>query len=225
MKILVAGDSYIYGQGCSDRDHNWGNPREIGPSNYCWPSLLQQHYPTLDVENYGFPGTDNVNIAKQVHQHLQQDIKLIVFCSTFISRAPARYPGAEDDFTITISPHWVTGLSEHGFDDSVTKYYKHLYNDLLGLDLLTNSLMSAYGAAKLIGADFLWTRPIRHQPYLDNQTINRLGDCEFKSTSDIEYTADELAYCAHPNNDGQARYFNEIITPLIDNFLQEHNEH
>lgn len=221
MKIVVVGDSYVYGQGCSDR--STGVPYKIGSSNYCWASLLQQHYPTLDVKNYGIPGIDNINMSKVLHQHLQQDIKLIVFCSTFISRVPVRDPYAEDYTTTTISPHWTVHLDEPGFDESITKYFKHLYSDLLGHDIMTNSLLSAYGTAKLIGADFLWTRPTQHQFESKNQIINWFKHCEFKSMSDFDYTADELAPCRHPNNNGHARYFKEIITPLIDNFLQDHN--
>lgn len=220
MKIVVVGDSYVYGQGCSDRA---AYIDDSGPSNYCWASLLQQHYPTWDVKNYGHPGADNVNIVKELQQQLQQDIKLIIFCSSFISRIPVRHPYAENDCTMPVSPHWTAHIDEPGFNESVAKYYKHLYSDVVGIDIMTNSLLAAYCATKLIGADFLWSRPVRHHPEVPSQIIDWFGRCEFKSACDFDYTADELAPCRHPNNNGHARYFKEVITPLIDNFLQDHN--
>lgn len=226
MKIVVVGDSYVYGQGCSDRATYMGDPGNHGSSRHCWSGLLQQRYPTWNVKNYAYPGADNINIVKELQQNLHDDVRLIVFCSTFISRIPARHPHvqAEKDFTVTISPHWTPEVNEAGFNDAVIKYYKHLYSDVVGQDVLTNCLLAAYGAARLIGADFLWTRPVRHQPELNSPIINRFKQHEFKSMSDLDYSADELSLCQHPNNNGHARYFNEVITPLIDNFLQDHNE-
>jgi hypothetical protein len=225
MKIVVVGDSYTYGQGCSDRNTHVDDYKKIGSSNYCWTSLLQQRYPALEVKNYGKPGIDNINMAKVLHQQLQENIKLIVFCSTFTSRVPVRHPYAENYITLTISPHWQHHLNEPGFDESITKYFKHLYSDIVGHDIMTNSLLSAYGTAKLIGADFLWNRPTQPQHESNNQIIDWLKHYEFKSMPDFDYMADELAPCGHPNNNGHARYFKEIITPLIDNFLQDHNGH
>ena len=70
-KILVFGDSFNYGHGCSDRmfyyDHKTkkmiGNalPENV-PSQFSWPSLLQNDYPNIQVYNFANPGRANAHI-------------------------------------------------------------------------------------------------------------------------------------------------------------------
>jgi hypothetical protein len=85
-------------------------------------------------------------------------------------------------------------------------------------------LLAAYGAAKIIGADFLWskTRKIESDlPILTGSISDRvfdyLNETQFLSAADFKYTRSELAPCGHSNNAGHLRYFDEIITPLLKN--------
>ena len=62
MKIIVLGDSFTFGQGCSDvqqaSDKRWFVPSEFG-----WPSLLGKKHQTFDIVNLSHPVLDNISIV------------------------------------------------------------------------------------------------------------------------------------------------------------------
>jgi len=53
--ILVVGDSFSYGQGCSDRPWNQ-KPYKASPSQFAWPALLQKELPEYNIINISYPG-------------------------------------------------------------------------------------------------------------------------------------------------------------------------
>ena len=223
MKIIVVGDSYTYGQGCSDRVDNY-DLVTAAPSASCWASLLQKQYPSLTVRNYSQPGADNPKIIRFLHKNLEQDVDLVIFCSTFISRIPVRCPGNDNDLSLTISPQWSELEHEPGFNHSVMQYFKHLYSDLVGYNLMTNCLMAAYGFSKLVNADFRWTHPMcNFMPGPNNQIFEQMAPYKIKSSADLNYKYSEFASCMHPNDAGHARYFEEVIAPMIELFLKDRN--
>jgi hypothetical protein len=223
MEIVVAGDSYVYGQGCSDRPSNQKIPYDI-PSLYCWPSLIPQHYNNIVLKNCAMPGADNITIVNALSRTVTSNTKLVIFCLTFISRIPTRHPDVKYNSTITISPHFSTETSDRMFVNAAEQYYKYLYSDMMGYNVMAAALLAAYGAAKHAGADFLWSRPVKHALDPLNQEFKQFGPYQFMPTCDIDYTDDELASCRHPNDLGHARYFKQVIVPLVDNFFKNHNE-
>ena len=77
-KILVVGDSYTNGQGCSDTTSD-----NILPSNFCWAALLQKKIVGSTVKNLAVPGLDNVTIARSVWDNVDPTTDAIVFCASF----------------------------------------------------------------------------------------------------------------------------------------------
>ena len=61
-RVIVLGDSFTFGHGCSDRVYYYDEDlkkfigdiklvKQCIPSEYCWPSLLQKEFPSLKVYN------------------------------------------------------------------------------------------------------------------------------------------------------------------------------
>ena len=211
MKIVVVGDSFTFGQGCSDAFPVIGKT----PSAYSWPSLLQQYLPNSVVDNRAIPGNNNMTMFESLYQELTTDINTIIFCASFAMRIAVRVPDYEEFATLSISPHWSTESTELGFNDAIANYYKHLYSDRVGYNTAATAVMAAYGCARLVGADFFWSKPANQQPTTTNKIFDHLAPYQFMSSTDFEYTDIELESCRHPNNAGHARYFKQVIMPLL----------
>jgi hypothetical protein len=216
MKIVVLGDSFTFGQGCSDTP-----PGFVGrPSAYCWASLIQKEF-SVTVDNRSKPGYSNAAIVESLHQNLTPDIDLIIFCASL----PTRIQIKQNEYVSeSMSPFWKSNQNDPQIDNAVRLYYKHLYGDRIGYTNTITTVLAAYGAAKLIGADFLWSKPVHVESdsptpseSISTRVFDYLNETEFLPATDFNYTKSELAPCGHSNDAGQLRYFNEIIVPLLKN--------
>ena len=152
MKIVVLGDSFTFGQGCSD------TPTEVValPSAYCWPSLIQKQF-AIPVDNRAGLGYSNASIIETLHQDLTTDINLVIFCASFPTRIQI---SRNEHVSESMSPHWKSDQNDLDIDNAVRLYYKHLYSNRIGYTNIITTLLAAYGAARLIGADFLWSKAL-----------------------------------------------------------------
>lgn len=93
--ILVLGDSYIYGHGCSDREHwvddsgkEYGNTMNLygPPSEFAWPSILANRFPDrVNVYNLSMSGIDNLSLTSTLFNFLDSakvNVDLIIFNSS-----------------------------------------------------------------------------------------------------------------------------------------------
>lgn len=224
MKIVVLGDSFTFGQGCSDVPLVFAGI----PSSYCWASLIQKQFP-VTVDNRAMPGYSNASILESLHQLLTTDIDLVIFCASFPARIQINFT---DYVSESVSPIWGSAQNNLQIGNAVKLYYKYLYSNRIGYTNTITSLLAAYGAAKLVGAEFLWSKPDNLESdtpipagSISDRVFEYLNEQQFLSSTDFKYTSNELAPCGHPNNDGHARYYKEIIEPLLKIKLQEYNEH
>ena len=76
-RVIVLGDSFTFGHGCSDRVYYYDEDLKkfVGditpmnqciPSEYCWPALLQKEFPRLKVHNLSQPGHCNQGMFRDL---------------------------------------------------------------------------------------------------------------------------------------------------------------
>ena len=105
--ILVLGDSFAFGHGCSDRSY-WvdedGN--EHGkkfdfryPSEYCYASLIAKDNPTWRVINKGKPGLDSLSMFQDLLKCRKEieHIDYVLVSLSFDDRILVRNPNLEED--------------------------------------------------------------------------------------------------------------------------------
>jgi len=212
MKIVVLGDSFTFGQGCSDTPMGY----IAKPSEYAWPSLIQKEF-AVTVDNRSRPGYSNASIVERLHQELTDDIKLVICCVSFAARIQIR---RTENAAESIGPNWQSDRTFPQLETAVEHYYKYLYSDRIGHASSITTLLAAYASAQLVGADFLWCMPDPvHIPSLNNHVLDRLRDSQFLSFADFKWTKAESSVCDHPNNDGHQRYYNQVIVPVLKNKL------
>jgi hypothetical protein len=81
--VIVLGDSFIYGHGCSDREyyvdtkgqtHGTEGLLDQVPSSKCWPALLAQElHEQINVVNLSMPGIDNQSLLSSLCNFLDNN--------------------------------------------------------------------------------------------------------------------------------------------------------
>jgi hypothetical protein len=243
--IVILGDSFTYGQGCSDKEFYYDNDlkRTIGdrdefrkgPSKYCWASLLQAYYSKYNIINLAEPGNDNAYMLANAYKHVNDDTALLIFAGTMI---PRMHVPDEFDDDRGLGP-WVMGslngvlskeetnLNDHAYREHkeiyhAKKYFlKYLYSEEVFSIYALNALYAAYGLAKRYNTKFMWSiypyEDPKHIEYADN-----LADMKF--TSATHWYRNVQAVCKskdnHLNNLGHAFYFGEIVLPKVKEILE-----
>jgi len=226
MKILIAGDSFAFGQGCSDRGD--GPPPKWedtdGPSEFCWASLLQQQYPTLTVMNKSLPGLDNTSILINIlNACAKNTFDLIVFAGSYVSRKQIAHPYYSDK-TMSWVPGWkIPGPGD--YEKAQEYHVKYLSNIAMDVNISTSNILAGYGQASIQGARFLWSLP-EFAPE-DNITfdlledvlhafqIKNVQDFDYSGTNDLQFNQQYECADSHINDDGHRLYFERQIVPLF----------
>jgi len=231
-KILIAGDSFAFGQGCSDRlfyidpktKEPVGNQNLVhkGPSSYCWASLLQQDYPNYKVVNLGYPGLDNMTIASSIYKHLDEDVELIIFAGT----APYRIEIADPKYHKITIP-WIIGSTptlSHRTDDWVkaTEYYtKYLYNENAVSNITVNAVTAMYGLSVINNSKFLYSVQAVVKTEKIDKWLSKLDKYKMidlytficgDDVTDERYLAED----GHANDLGHFEYYKQIVKPALE---------
>jgi len=222
MKIVILGDSYAYGDGCADV-----KKLSDRPSYHSWPSLLQRARPQLTVVNVAQPGADNLSILAQLWQNWTQDIDIIIFAASMITRVQGRHPANELDETRSLSPHFGFLDMPTEYKVAVKNYYQHLYSDLVGVNHAVCCILAGYGCSQLLGADFYWSIPNHFDPgqFPNWDRLNTIRDRRILACPDLGYGPDQLAVCGHPNELGYAKYHDSYFLSFIDNIITQKDSH
>jgi hypothetical protein len=224
MKILIAGDSFAFGQGCSDRQDGlpvWKD--SDGPSNFCWASLLQQTYSNLTVVNTALPGLDNTSILiKILDACIDTRFDLIVFAGSYVERKQIAAPFNPSN-VIPWVPNWrIPGPDEY---QTAQKYHlQYLSNIEIDKNISTSNILAGYGQASIIGAKFLWSLP-EYAPE-DNITfglldliksyqIKNVQNFDYSGNNDLKFNQQYECHDSHINNIGHRLYFEKQIVPLF----------
>lgn len=233
-KILIAGDSFGFGQGCSDRlfyidpktSKPVGNQNLVfeGPSKFCWASLLQQEYSDIQVINLSYPGLDNMSIASSIYKNLNEDIDLIIFAGTAPDRIQISNPKWPD-----IPTSWLIGsvpsLNDYPADwvKATESYTKYLYNQEAVTNITINAVTSIYGLSALNACKFLYSvqpviKPEKIDKWLSKLDKYRMLDM-YKFVHGDDHNKGSLEYIAedgHANDLGHLEYYKQIVKPALE---------
>jgi hypothetical protein len=224
MKILIAGDSFTFGQGCSDRQDGpliWKD--SDGPSKFCWASLLQQTYPNLTVVNKSLPGLDNTSILINILKScLDTQFDLIVFAGSYVERKQIAAPFNPNN-VIPWVPNWkIPGPGEY---QTAQKYHlQYLSNITIDINITTSDILAAYGQAAMSKSKFLWSLP-EFAPE-DNITFDLLNviksyqiknvqNFDYSGVNDLKFNQQYECHDSHINDTGHRLYFEKQIVPLF----------
>ena len=114
--IILMGDSFTFGHGCSDRVYYWDNKIKdwvgkmwasgAGPSEYCWGSLIEKTFNSVSVINRSEPGKDNISCFSDLLFDIKEylygiKIDALIFLMSFDDRIQIAPPEGfvDDNFT------------------------------------------------------------------------------------------------------------------------------
>lgn len=110
--IVLLGDSFTFGHGCSDRIYHWDpelkrhvgdmHSLALGPSEHSWGRLIEQTFANVRVINMAGPGKDNTSCFSDLLLDLKehyQDVKIdaVIFSMTFDDRIQIAGPAGFAD--------------------------------------------------------------------------------------------------------------------------------
>lgn len=194
MKVLIVGDSFTYGQGCSDREYYYDKRKKEwigdghfylkGPSEFCWPSLIKKDYPQHEFINLGQPGADNTFMFTKIQQNIK-DVDLVIFAGTGHNRMQVSGdpPGSIMNWVIGIHDYHIDRFSKD-YIKAHEYFVKHIYQEQFFIDITVSTVYGVYGLCKQKDIKLFWSLPFfKNQRYKENpegypKYIERLSDLE-----------------------------------------------
>lgn len=243
-KVIVLGDSYTFGHGCSDREFHYDEATKsfIGdeipfirniPSSHCWASLLQHKFNNIETINLGKPANCSQGIFRDLieyhneHQLSAEDI--VIFNGTF----PHRIEIASGSRPEVATP-WVMGWDHHSqieseipYNMAKKMYITHLFNDDIGYNLSMTALLATYAFATINNLKFIWCIPTQAYPIsflkkllcIGKLQIPHISKYDFSEHNDYNFNKTCYAPDHHVNDKGHLIYFEKEIIPLMQRLL------
>jgi hypothetical protein len=246
-KILIAGDSYGYGQGCVDRSFYYdkngkahGDWRILAqpPSDYCYGSLID-HYVNqynYSVHNFSKPGVCNTYISSQLLDNIDDDTEMVIFSGTDVNRMQCEGDiNTNNPFPVILGDQRGAKLSEE-YHQALQDFIKYLYHREYFMDVTINAILAVYSACLSRNIKFLWsvitypntqTDRLLFLPKIKKRCANIMEDniptlWNFSYPS-YEQTANEsnpyIAPCGHANEQGHKVYFERVLFDRVRKIL------
>jgi hypothetical protein len=238
--IIVVGDSYSFGQGCSDRDFKFDlktnkvSNYNSSPSELCWPSLIEKNnHDKCQVINLSVPGnSDQMMFDNLLKCGIIPDV--VFFSGSYFDRTVFSHY----HYTDKITSHLLSKIdifSKHEPRDYVLakkSYLKYLYNDNIGFLNLASSIFGAYGYSLAAGAKFFWSSPNRQIDFtsmiekeehpviqlnlLSDLRYDSIQEYDFSKVRNIDFNKKFLTHCLHINDVGHKIYYENMIKPIVE---------
>jgi hypothetical protein len=167
--ILVLGDSYSFGQGCSDREFKYDIKNDVTlnynplPSEYCWASLIEKNnHDKCRVINLSIPGNCNQIMFKQlIRSKVVPDV--VFFAGSYSDRVVfSSDKDSSDSKSVLLSKIDIFDKNEpKDYVNAKKQYLKFLFNDEIGHLNISSNIFAAYGYCMSIGSKFFWSSPGR----------------------------------------------------------------
>ena len=244
-RIVILGDSYTFGHGCSDREYYYDQAIQtfVGdyepfekriPSKFCWANLLQEKYSNIEVVNLSVPGHCSQGMFRDLSNYYYNNTyspnDMIMFNGTFSNRIEIAL-GDMPEVTVP----WVMGWDKQSYDEGKMQYniakkmyITHLFNDDIGYNLSITGLMAAYAFAHSRNLKFLWSLPtydysakVLHNilPSMKSTNISEIVNYDYSGKLDLKFNETCVASDFHINDKGHAIYFEREILPAIQRLL------
>lgn len=241
-RVIVLGDSYTFGHGCSDRVYYYDEDLKqfIGditpmeqciPSEYCWAALLQKDFPNLKVHNLSQPGHCNQGMFRDlIDFYVKYDYNLndlIIFNGTFSDRIEVRTMYHHDKVSPwAIGSEYMTSGSHKEYITAQKYYTKHLYHEKIGFNLTLSSLLGAHSYSILNKHDFLYSLADNGHPSvkpnlrcINDHEMPKIFDYDFSGRNDYQFNVTCQAKDTHTNEKGHQIYYEKEIKPRIQKFI------
>jgi hypothetical protein len=258
-KVIVLGDSFTFGQGCSDRNYYYDHKLKefVGdvepimkciPSNHCWPTLLQQEYPNLEVVNLAIPGNCNTamfrNLIDFITNNAVNEDDIVLLNGTNPDRIEVAVPHQYMPVSWVIGwDHQLQKDSPRDYNLARKMYVKHLYSEHVGFNYSLLTLMGSYGYAMTHSLQFVWNFPLNTHvkwnpsfyPHNEGKNgdpfneripaalvpyrINHISEFDFSDSKDYDFNLSCRSIDYHVNDKGHSIYYEKQIKPLIEKFL------
>lgn len=237
--ILVLGDSFSYGEGCSDRP-KYEAALNRTPSEYSWVSLLRNEL--YDIDPLGY---DLINLSKSGNSLMgmyrdlllytafhADKLDMLIFSITSFNRLLVADAWKPDDTT-----NWVLNGAERYSDDDPLREYnkaktlfiKYLYNDITfdlhGLSV-TNAILHY---AKTNNIKCLFSMPripeVYKNPaltsYLEDFNFTHLYGYDYSNKKDSRFNKTCVTDDGHPNDLGHSIYYDNIVKPKVLQYIKD----
>lgn len=228
--ILVLGDSFSYGHGCSDRETV--DTLHYKPSDYCWPSLLANDLSPdeYNIINLSKPGNSIMGVFNDLLNH-SGPVDMLIFGVTSFDRLLIADPFNPDNTT-----NWIVGgeLSKHesipmlfDYNKSKEMYFKYLINDkTMHLNKLaymgalfnyasSNNIKCLYNIPNVIELD----SKIGFDALNDLRFIH-LYDFDYSANCNYQFNNTCTVADGHPNNLGHSIYYERVIKPKVLTYIK-----
>jgi hypothetical protein len=236
--ILILGDSFSYGQGCSDR-LVYNSTVHYSPSAFSWPSLLNNEIDALSspkeyaIINKSKPGNSLPGIFQDLlHYHTESvHIDLLIFTVTSINRmlvADIMKPNLTNNWIL--SNQTTDNKDTMEYDKSKVAFMKYLINDsilhLNGLAYIT----AIINYAKTYNTSCLYSTPYLPTPFstkfLEKHTsdiiIPHMYTHDFSEVQDENFNKSCINQNdSHPNDLGHKLYYEQIIRPIMLKYIKD----
>jgi len=244
MNVLILGDSFAFGHGCSDRVfyYDFDKKEFVGdrieakpPSEFCWASLLQREFAnSIKVYNIARVGRSMQGMFSDLTFWLKEDIKfdLVIFTGTVRDRV--EMPMVHDpDLAGSHGLNWEKSLPRMDWQpDELANakiiYSKYLYNDAIGDQMALSAIVGAYGLCVLHDIKFLWSLPDYclsdrglHNlldPMIDLEVPSLMG-FDFSYKRNKEFNKTFLCVDGHINDLGHSIYYEKELRPAVQRIL------
>lgn len=247
-RIIIVGDSFTFGHGCSDRMYYYDEKTDsfVGdvthfydpkPSDFCWASLLQQQHPELEVVNLAKPGLCNQAILRDILNYFAKNPArpddILMFNGTFPDRLEIALHDRPE-----VPTSWVIGFDQNSQKHSTVQYniakkmyVTHLYNDAIGFNISMATLLAAYGFALGNNMKFIWSLPMHDDGKaqlamnqvlpisLQTSGIQSIMTYDFSEIDNFEFNSSCRANDWHVNDKGHSIYFLKKIIPAVQTLL------
>jgi hypothetical protein len=241
-RIILLGDSFTFGHGCSDKVYYYDpvtkqhvgekmSPKfEATVSEYCWGSLLQKRFPHIEVMNIAKPGHCFLGMFRDLI-NLQQYVELtpddlVLLNGSFVDRTEIAHPTELDrviSWSIGNDPELNTGpqFNEPVFIDAKRVYTKYLYNTKIGYNQFLASVMGMYGICKLYDSQFAFSVP---KNVMLTQTLTKdlrtlkfphMYEYDFSGNNDSAFNDTCYLPDRHCNNLGHEIYLEKVVLPFL----------
>jgi hypothetical protein len=233
--ILVVGDSFSYGQGCSDRPWNQ-KPYKASPSQFAWPALLQKELPEYNIINISYPGNSipgTFNDVVKFRETVPQiPIHMVLMAVTSINRmivAKAFWPDETQNWVLG-SPQPTDNPKEYATAKEM--FLKYLINDTIIENNAHRDILALYTYCQEIsGSALFWSVEgvenlfrnkrgawdiIKSLNFKHMMNLEYLTEEDKRNTSiDIEFIKKWHAEDSHPSDFGHQHYFETYIKPIL----------
>jgi hypothetical protein len=166
--ILITGDSFAYGHGCSDRVFYYDEKLrkhigdsvtfQQGPSEHCWASLLQNEL-NVNVINVSVPGSSNQGAYMRAIEKINPDYDLVIFAGTWTNRTEIASHVENKTKSIIFNYSTANENDPLPYKNSIISYFKYLYHEDINRHTSITSIVSLYSYCLKHNIKFLWTFP------------------------------------------------------------------